>query len=104
MPTTRLNGVHLYWEQNEGSDELKEPPETGLSLDLARLAAFAGPMLLTQEDQSAPFFPTIVDTIAASVPRARRHTFRGAGHVPHLTAADEYVKAVGGFLASLEQA
>ncbi len=85
-------------------DELNEPPETGLSVDLGRLAAFTGPMLLTQGEQSAPFFPAIMDTLAAALPRARRHTFRGAGHVPHVTAPDDYVTVVGGFLASLEQA
>jgi pimeloyl-ACP methyl ester carboxylesterase len=81
-------------------DEISEPMETALWIDLTRLAAYAGPMLITQGDQSAPFFPAIVDTIAAAVPSARRHTFHGSGHVPHLTAPEDYVEVVAAFLAA----
>ena len=79
-------------------DELNEPIETALSLDLAKLSIFERPVLLTQGDQSAPFFPAVMDRIAAAMPRARRHTFHGAGHVPHVTAPDDYVAIVGAFL------
>lgn len=78
-------------------DEMNEP-ESAMSVDLTRLATFRQPMLITQGDQSAPFFGAVVERIAAAVPRARRHTFHGAGHVPHLTAADEYVGVVSQFL------
>lgn len=80
-------------------DEMNEP-ELVMSVDLHRLAAFTRPMLLTQGDQSAPFFRIVLSRIAAAVPAARRHTFEGAGHVPHLTCPDEYVKVVGQFLDS----
>ena len=85
-------------------DELNEPDETALSVDLDALARFPGPMLLTQGDQSAPFFPVILERIAARLPAARRHTFRGEGHVPHVTAPDEYVKVVGQFLREQQAA
>ena len=85
-------------------DELNEPDETALSVDLDALARFPRPMLLTQGDQSAPFFPVILERIAARLPAARRHTFRGAGHVPHVTAPDDYVKVVGQFLGQQQPA
>lgn len=81
-------------------DELNEPIESALSIDLARLGAYTGPALLTQGEQSAPFFAAIVDRLAGALPTARRHTFAGAGHVPHVTAPDDYVSVVGGFIQS----
>lgn len=84
-------------------DESNEPPSV-MSIDLGRLGAFDRPMLLTQGDQSAPFFPAIVDTLAAALPRARRHVFHGAGHVPHLTVPDEYVDVVKDFLSGVASA
>jgi pimeloyl-ACP methyl ester carboxylesterase len=32
--------------------------------------------------------------IAAAVPQAQQYTFRGAGHLPQMTNADEYVRVV----------
>jgi pimeloyl-ACP methyl ester carboxylesterase len=78
-------------------DEMNEP-KTAMAVDLARLAAFTHPMLITQGDQSPPFFGVIVENIAASVPRVQRYTFHGAGHAPHLTHADEYVRVLTEFV------
>jgi pimeloyl-ACP methyl ester carboxylesterase len=80
-------------------DEMNEP-ETVMSIDLARRAAFKPPMLLTQGDQGAPFLAVVLDRIAAAVPGARRHIFRDAGHVPPLTVPDEYARVVAGFLTA----
>jgi pimeloyl-ACP methyl ester carboxylesterase len=74
-------------------------PERAMTIDLVRLAAFQRPMLITQGDQSPPFFAAILDKIATiGVPQAERYTFRGAGHVPHITNADEYVRVVTTFV------
>jgi pimeloyl-ACP methyl ester carboxylesterase len=70
-------------------------------LDLGRLAAFDRPALISRGDQSPPFFGTILDKIGDALPHARRHTFNGAGHVPHLTHPDDFVSIVGGFIRSL---
>lgn len=78
-------------------DEMNEP-ESVMTVDLVRLAAFSQPMLMTQGDQSPPFFSVILDRIAAAVPQAQRYTFHGAGHVPHLTHADEYVRVLTDFV------
>ncbi len=77
-------------------DEMNEP--SAFTLDLSRLAAFHHAAFITRGDQSPPFLGAILDRIAAALPQAQRHTFRGAGHMPHLTHADEFVKVVTDFV------
>jgi pimeloyl-ACP methyl ester carboxylesterase len=90
--TLVFNAPTFLDEQNE--------PESVMSVDVSRLATFTRPTLLSRGDQSAPFFGAIVERLGAALPKARRYTFRGAGHVPHVTASDEYVRVVTGFLRS----
>ncbi|HEY7443171.1 MAG TPA: alpha/beta hydrolase [Vicinamibacterales bacterium] len=66
--------------------------------DLETGATFQKPLLLTRGDQSPPFFCAILEQIAAAVPQAQQYTFRGAGHVPQMTNADEYVRVVTDFV------
>jgi pimeloyl-ACP methyl ester carboxylesterase len=84
-------------------DEVNEG-ERVMAVDVDRLATFGRPMLLSQGDQSAPFFPAIVDKLLGSLPAAQGHVFRGAGHVPHLTMPDEYVRVVSSFLNGVASA
>jgi len=77
-------------------DEMREPG--ALAIDLDTLPAYGGPLLMSQGDQSPPFFRAILDRIEESMPRAQRHIFRGAGHVPHLTHPDDYALVVGSFI------
>jgi pimeloyl-ACP methyl ester carboxylesterase len=83
-------------------DEMNEP--SAFTVDLERLATFHQPALISQGDQSPPFFAAILDRIATALPQAQRHTFRGAGHLPHLTHPDEFVGIVGGFVGSVATA
>jgi pimeloyl-ACP methyl ester carboxylesterase len=83
-------------------DEMNEPG--AFFLDVGRLAAFDRPALISRGDQSPPFFGMILDNIGESLPHARRHTFNGAGHVPHLTHPDDFVRIVGGFMSSVATA
>lgn len=83
-------------------DEMNE--QGAFLLDLGRLAAFDRPALISRGDQSPPFFGTILDKIGETLPHARRHTFNGAGHVPHLTHPDDFVSIVGGFIGSVATA
>jgi pimeloyl-ACP methyl ester carboxylesterase len=76
-------------------DEVHDPD--ALELDLSALSGFSAPALLTIGDQSAPFFPLVVDRIAAAMPRASLRTYAGAGHVPHLSHPEEYVRVVTDF-------
>jgi pimeloyl-ACP methyl ester carboxylesterase len=80
-------------------DEMNEP-ESVMTVDLVRLAAFNHPALLSEGDQSPPFFGVILKKVATALPDAQNHLYRGAGHVPHLTHADEFVKVVSGFVNS----
>jgi pimeloyl-ACP methyl ester carboxylesterase len=69
-----------------------------MTVDLVRLAVFKQPLLLTRGDQSPPVFYAILEKIVAAVPQAQQYTFHGAGHVPHITNADEYVRVVTDFV------
>jgi pimeloyl-ACP methyl ester carboxylesterase len=85
---------------DEMREQLSDPTAVTrvMTVDLPRLATFTQPLLITRGDQSPPFFSAILDKIAAAVPQVQQYTFRGAGHVPHLTHADEYVRVVTDFI------
>jgi len=70
-----------------------------LEIDLGGLRGFTAPALLTVGDQSPPFFPKVVEKVAAAMPQAEMHTYAGAGHVPHLSHPEQYVGLVTEFLA-----
>lgn len=80
-------------------DEMHDPE--ALEIDLGGLREFPAPALLTIGDQSPPFFPLVVDRIATVMPRASLRTYPGAGHVPHLSHPNEYVRVVTEFANSL---
>jgi len=58
---------------------------------------FGRPSLVSIGDQSQPMFPAIAERVAAALPSASRHTFVGAGHVPHATHPDAFVACVSAF-------
>ena len=68
------------------------------TVDLKSLSAFSGPALLSEGDQSPPFYSVIIRRLAEILKAPRRHVFAGAGHVPHLTHSDAYVRTLTGFL------
>ncbi len=69
-----------------------------LEISLSGLRGFAAPALLTIGDQSPPFFPLVMDRVAAVVPQAKMRTYAGAGHVPHLSHPEKYVQVVTEFI------
>ncbi|KOU24699.1 alpha/beta hydrolase [Streptomyces sp. WM6372] len=70
-------------------------------LDLARLAGFPVPALLTFGSESPPWFPVIVGKLATALGgRARVRTLVGDGHVPHLTHPDRYADDLTAFIRS----
>jgi len=79
-------------------DEMRDPEV--LEIDLAGLRGLEAPALVTVGDQSAPFFPAVVGRVAAAIPAAQTWTYDGAGHVPHLTHPDAYVRVVTEFIES----
>jgi pimeloyl-ACP methyl ester carboxylesterase len=78
-------------------DEMNEP-ESVMAVDLVRLARFTQPLLMTRGDHSPPFFYAILDKIAAAVPHVQQYAFDGAGHVPHVTHPDDFVRIVSQFV------
>jgi pimeloyl-ACP methyl ester carboxylesterase len=70
------------------------------SIDPAELSRIECPVLLTQGDQSPPWFPGIVAGLAEMIPTAKLLTYRDAGHAPHVSHPDDYLSAVRGFLTA----
>jgi pimeloyl-ACP methyl ester carboxylesterase len=79
-------------------DELQEPSALSMQLDL--LANFDAPTLLTLGGTSPPFFPLVVKRVAAAIPYARQHVYPDAGHTPHLSHPEDYVRVVREFIAN----
>ncbi|HEY9371070.1 alpha/beta hydrolase [Streptomyces sp.] len=67
-------------------------------LDLRPLARLDAPVLLSGGTESPAWFSTVLDRLAAALPRARRQTIEGAAHIPHITHAREYVARLTAFV------
>ena len=78
-------------------DELRDPD--GLNIDLDGLSGYAQPTLFTQGDQSPPLFAPVLDRLQTVLPHAQRHTYVGAGHIPHITHTTEFVAVVADYAA-----
>jgi pimeloyl-ACP methyl ester carboxylesterase len=76
-------------------DESHDP--AWLTLDLEALSRFPRPVLLTQGDQSPPFFRAIVSKFQAALPQARVQTLAGASHIPHTSHPREFVETLLAF-------
>lgn len=69
-----------------------------LTFDLGRLSGFTAPVLLSHGGQSPPFFPAVVERLSGALPHAERHVFDAAGHVPHRSHPDAYMRLLEGFV------
>jgi pimeloyl-ACP methyl ester carboxylesterase len=58
------------------------------------------PTLLTVGDASPDWLMTVTDALAEAVPHASRRVLPGAGHVPHLTHAEDLVRVVSDWCAT----
>ena len=72
-------------------DEVGEPD--AFALDTGPLGDVSSPALLTAGSASPPHFPAIVGGLTEAMKGACRHTFEGAGHIPHQTHANQYLDA-----------
>ena len=81
-----------------------EDDRAAYTIDLEKLAQFGAPLMMSRGTQSPPVFDEIMDIIADAVPRAQRYTFRGAGHVPHLTKPSDYTMVIGAFVTGVANA
>lgn len=77
-------------------EEIQEPEAMTITLD--SLSAFKAPALLSLGGQSPPFYAMVAERLALALPHARRHLFAQAGHVPHLSHPEEYVRVAGDFI------
>jgi pimeloyl-ACP methyl ester carboxylesterase len=73
------------------------------SVDPVELSGIKLPTLLTQGDESPPWFPAIVAKLGEAIESAKVLTYSGAGHAPHLTHPDDYLAGVTDFLARLPE-
>jgi pimeloyl-ACP methyl ester carboxylesterase len=78
--------------------EVRDPRWADIDLD--GLRTLDAPVLLTNGDQSPPFFAEIVEALASALPTASKRTLAGAGHVPHETHPREYAAVVTEFLGT----
>ena len=83
-------------------DEARDPE--AYTVDLAALAAFPRPALLTYGDQSLPFYAPIVVKLGIALPRAETRVWAGAGHIPHASHPDEYAMTVTAFAGAVDAA
>ena len=63
-------------------------------IDLDGLGRVEFPVLLTQGDQSPPFFSKIIARLEEAMDGAEVRTLPGAGHVPHMTNPADFVTVV----------
>ena len=76
-------------------DEIQDPES--LQMDTSILSHFNKPALLTNSTESPPFFLMVLDQLTTAIPAARRMTFEGAGHVPHMSNPEQYIEIVKEF-------
>jgi pimeloyl-ACP methyl ester carboxylesterase len=69
------------------------------SVEPAALAGVEPPTVLTQGDESPAWFRSIVAALADTMGVAEVHTYRGAGHAPHVTHPSDFLSHVNDFLA-----
>jgi pimeloyl-ACP methyl ester carboxylesterase len=84
---------------NTFAEENADPGMYGI--ELTTLADVTTPVLLTGAAASPPLFEPVLERLAATLPRAERHRFPDAGHLPHLTHPDEYLDAVTDFASRI---
>jgi pimeloyl-ACP methyl ester carboxylesterase len=77
---------------DEGND-----PDAG-TIDQAALAQYPGPVLITSGDQSPPIFHPVLGRLAELLPHAKHVVYYGAGHIPHVTHPEAYVREVVAFI------
>ena len=91
MRRTHIANARTFLDETRDAEQL--------ALDLAALARFDRPALLTLGGKSPPFFAPVADRVAAALPRAERHTFARLGHMPQLSDPRAYAATITEFIA-----
>jgi pimeloyl-ACP methyl ester carboxylesterase len=69
-------------------------------LDLSGLRRIEVPVQLSVGDESPRWLLAVASAVRAQLPGATHALYQGAGHIPQLTHAEEYVDRVTAFLRS----
>ena len=78
--------------------ELKDPDSH--RADIGPLMNLAGPVLLTQGDDTAAWVDGVIEELLHILPNAKKRLITGAGHFPHRTHPEEYARVIEEFLVS----
>lgn len=76
-------------------DQYRDPD--ALRIDLADLAAFEGPALVTYGDRRPPFFRRMARMVSGALPGARSELIPGTAHDPQVTHPGAYTRAIEEF-------
>ncbi len=82
-------------------DEMQDPDSVQINLN--SLKNYSGPALLSDGTQSPPFFRLVIDKIASAMPEAKRTTYEGAGHIPHVSHPEKYIETVKNFCSNVRK-
>jgi pimeloyl-ACP methyl ester carboxylesterase len=77
-------------------DEVNDPEQ--LAFDLESIKDLACPALLTTGAQSPPTYAPVLAKLARTLPDVETWTFKGAGHIPHVTHPSAYVETTTAFI------
>jgi pimeloyl-ACP methyl ester carboxylesterase len=75
--------------------QMQDPDAIGL--DPTMLRRITAPVVLSEGEQSPPFFTLINNQLLGAIPTAEHHGFVDSGHVPHMTHPDAYIELLCSF-------
>jgi pimeloyl-ACP methyl ester carboxylesterase len=114
MSRVRLDEVELWYETagpasgapvsswaTKVPESCRPSVRTWADIDLAALSHLPCPVLFTHGDQSFRWFPRIIEKLQAAVPHPRLYLFKGAGHFPHFTHPDDFVRVTSDFIRAV---
>lgn len=93
MRQTFIGNAPTYLD--EGND-----PDARM-IDEAALARYHGPVLITSGDRSPPIFQPVLRRLAELLPQAKHVVYPGAGHIPHVTHPEPYIREVMAFTSEV---
>jgi pimeloyl-ACP methyl ester carboxylesterase len=79
-------------------DEIRD--RSSFSVELNALSKFRKPVMLTYGGKSPPTFRPVVEKLAKAIPGSKVLSYADAGHAPHLTHPEEFVRRVTEFAMS----
>jgi len=71
-----------------------------LTIDVASLAAFDRPAMISVGSEGSPFFRAIAEALTGALPNAEIRTGQRAAHLPHLAHAREYAELLRSFASA----